>query len=200
MKIFIGCSASNNIPKKYIDDCELLIDELMEGNDLVFGACYSGLMAVAHDQAYQHDSMIIGICPELYINDFDNLNCDIEIITKTVGQRTEKLIEEADALVFLPGGIGTVYEFYSAVEAKKCHDFDKPIVLYNSNGFYDDLMVFIDKQIEEKFLRPNDKIPFYITDSIDNVLFYINNYDRITDVPKNIKNNKVRTRTNNEVF
>ena len=45
MKIFVGCSASEDIPSKYRLDCNMLLDELFRNNnDLVFGACNSGIM------------------------------------------------------------------------------------------------------------------------------------------------------------
>lgn len=49
MKLFIGCSSSNNIPTEYFDDCKVLLEELMKENDLVFGACNSGLMGLAYN-------------------------------------------------------------------------------------------------------------------------------------------------------
>lgn len=188
MRVFIGCSASNNIPLEYIDDCSVLISELMKDNDLVFGACYSGLMGIAHDKAIENDRYITGICPIAYIDDFKNLDCNEEMIARTVGERTEKLIEQSDALVFLPGGIGTVHEFFTAVECKKCHEFDKPIVLYNSNGFYDGLLSFIGKQYDEKFLRKNELENCLVTNSVEEVVEYIENYKPLDKGVTRIKN------------
>ena len=179
MKIFIGCSSSDNIPKEYFDDCKVLLEELMKDNDLVFGACNSGLMGLAYNTAISEKRQIIGICPEAYKDDFKNLECNIEITTKSVSERTDNIIEYSDALIFLPGGIGTIYELLTAIESKRCKEFDKPIVIYNSNGFYDNLLNFINELSNKKFLNYKDKYNFLVTNSVSSIKYYINNYKKL---------------------
>lgn len=181
MKIFIGCSSSNNIPKEYIDDCKRLLDELMEKNDLVFGACNSGLMGIAYNTTLSAGGNITGICPEAYKDDFKSLECNTEITTKSVSERTDNMISLSDALVFLPGGIGTIYELFTAIESKRCHEFDKPIVIYNANGYFDKLLEFMDKIYGEKFSGLKDKRNYLVTDSVLSILYYINNYKKIRE-------------------
>ena len=177
MKLFIGCSSSSYIPTEYFDDCKALLEELMKTNDLVFGACNSGLMGLAYNIALESNRTIIGICPEAYKDDFKTLKCDTEITAKSVSERTENLIEECDALIFLPGGIGTIYELFTAIESKRCHEFNKPIVIYNSNGYFDKLLEFMDKIYRENFSGFIDKRNYLVTDSISSILYYINNYE-----------------------
>lgn len=179
MKLFIGCSSSDNIPKEYFDDCKVLLEELMKDNDLVFGACNSGLMGLAYNTAISEKRQIIGICPEAYKDDFKNLECNIEITTKSVSERTDNIIEYSDALIFLPGGIGTIYELLTAIESKRCKEFDKPIVIYNSNGFYDNLLNFINELSNKKFLNYKDKYNFLVTNSVSSIKYYINNYKKL---------------------
>ena len=105
MRIFVGCSASEEIPNKYREDSKELLNELFkQENDLVFGACNSGIMADAYNIALDNKRDIVGICPEAYIHDFKELKCTEEIITKNVNERTDGLIRESDVLLFLPGG------------------------------------------------------------------------------------------------
>lgn len=181
MQLFIGCSSSNDIPKEYFDDCKILLEELMKENDLVFGACNSGLMWLAYNTALKANKNITGICPEAYKDDFKTLKCDTEITTKSVSERTDSIISSSDALIFLPGGIGTIYELFTAIESKRCHEFNKPIVIYNSNGYFDKLLEFMDKVYNEKFSRLKDKRNYLVTDSISSILYYINNYKRIKE-------------------
>lgn len=178
MKIFIGCSSSNNIYSEYFDDCKALVDNLLSDNDLVFGACNSGLMGLAYDSALRNNRSVTGICPKLYTDDFDDLECSTEIVTDSVSERTQKLISESDALVFLPGGLGTLHELFTAIESKRCHDFDKPIVVYNSNGFYDGIITFIKKLEILNFLRDDEELNFFVTDSSDEVVNYISSYNK----------------------
>lgn len=181
MKLFIGCSSSNNIPQEYFEDCRILLEELMKENDLVFGACNSGLMGLAYNTTLKANGSITGICPEAYKDDFKTLKCNTEITTKSVSERTDSVISSSDALVFLPGGIGTIYELFTAIESKRCHEFNKPIVIYNSNGYFDKLLEFMDKVYSEKFSGFKDKRNYLVTDSISSILYYINNYKRIKE-------------------
>lgn len=181
MRLFIGCSSSNNIPKEYFEDCKVLLEELMKENDLVFGACNSGLMGLAYNTTLKTNGSITGICPEAYKDDFKELKCDTEITTKSVSERTDSVISSSDALVFLPGGIGTIYELFTAIESKRCHEFDKPIVVYNSNGYFDKLLEFMDKVYSEKFSGFKDKRNYLVTDSISSILYYLNNYKKIKE-------------------
>ena len=186
MKLFVGCSSSNDIPGEYIEDCRVLLEKLMEGNDLVFGACNAGLMGLAYNTAIRANGNITGICPEAYKDDFNELQCNIEITTRTVSERTDSVISSSDALVFLPGGIGTIYELFTAIESKRCHEFDKPIVVYNSNGYFDKLLEFMDKVYGERFSGLKDKRNYLVTDSIPVILYYLNNYKKIKDAETKI--------------
>lgn len=181
MKLFIGCSSSNDIPTEYFNDCKVLLEELMKENDLVFGACNSGLMGLAYNTTLKANGNITGICPEAYKDDFKTLKCDTEITTKSVSERTDTVISSSDALIFLPGGIGTIYELFTAIESKRCHEFNKPIVIYNSNGYFDKLLEFMNKVYSEKFSGFKDKRNYLVTDSISSILYYINNYKKIKE-------------------
>ena len=66
MKIFIGCSANNNIPEKYIKDCKEYLKNILKENDLIFGACNDGLMGISYRIAKKNKRNITGICPEIY--------------------------------------------------------------------------------------------------------------------------------------
>lgn len=181
MKLFIGCSSSNDIPKEYFEDCKVLLEELMKENDLVFGACNSGLMGLAYNTTLKASGNIIGICPEAYKDDLKTLKCDREITTKSVSERTDSVISSSDALIFLPGGIGTIYELFTAIESKRCHEFNKPIVIYNSNGYFDKLLEFMYKVYSEKFSGFKDKRNYLVTNSISEILYYINNYKKLKE-------------------
>ena len=176
MNIFIGCSASNYIAEEYFTDAKELLTELMKDNNLVFGACNSGLMGLSYDITKSANNKVIGVCPALYTNDFNDLKCDEEIVTDSVSSRTEKVIEISDILLFLPGGIGTVYELFTSIESKRCHEHDRPIIIYNCNGFYDKILEFIDKLFSGNFARPKDRNAYYVANTSIDVLNFITNY------------------------
>ncbi len=174
MKLFIGCSSSNDIPNMYFDDCKELLNVLLKDHDLIFGTAHSGLMGLSHDIALDHHREITGICPEIYQDDFKKLKCSVEITTKNIEERTSQLINKSDALLFLPGGIGTIDELFTAIDRKRCHEFDKPIIIYNSNGYFNLLLEFMDKLYQEHFSPLIDQSSYFVSDSIPEIIEYIN--------------------------
>ena len=188
MKLFIGCSSNSNIPEKYLEDCNnYLTDLFIENNDLVFGACKNGIMGLAYQQALQQGREITGICPEVYKDDFLELNCTKEVTTNRISERTDAVFAESEALIFLPGGLGTGYELLAALESKRNHEFDKPIIIYNSHHFFDELLNWWELQYREGLTPEKVRDCYYISDSAKDTLEYIYNYGK-NDTHKRIKN------------
>ena len=179
MRIFVGCSASEDIPNKYREDSKILLDELFEQeNDLVFGACNSGIMSDAYMSALNHERGIVGICPEAYVKDFEDLKCTEEIITKNVNERTDGLIRESDVLLFLPGGFGSAYELFTAIESKRCHEHNREIIIYNCEGFYDELLSFVEKIYNEKFAKEYVRDYYFVSSDKEKILEHISKIRR----------------------
>lgn len=177
LNIFIGGSSRNDIPKQYLDDCNTYLEGLFNyETNLVFGASNDGLMGISYNMAKDKKRDIIGICPNSYQKALKKLNCNKQIITKTVQERTSKLFELSDALVFLPGGIGTIYEFFQALECKRTNEFDKPIILYNSCGYFNTMLEFIDEIYLNKFADIKDSKNYHISNSSKDTITYINDY------------------------
>ena len=165
MKLFVGCSANETIPKEIIKDCEEVLKVLLKENDLVFGVCSKGIMGISYRIAKENNRKITGICPKFYSEEFTKVKCDKEVITDNMLDSTLKIYQESDAIILLPGGIGTIYELFTAIQSKRSKDHSLPIILYNSCGYYDELITFIHKMIEENFIDEEAKNEFYITNS-----------------------------------
>lgn len=177
MDFFIGCSSSEYISNKYLDDCREFLEKLFScSNDLIFGVCDKGLMGLAHDIAFKNGRFIKGICPKLYMSQFELVNCDYEEITRTVAERTLNVIKSSDVILFLPGGIGTIYELFSAVEWKRSFEFDKPIIIYNSLGHFDKMLEFLDIIYDNGFTSREIEKCYYVCNNVDDAINYINNY------------------------
>ena len=151
MNVFVCCSANKDIKKKYLDDCEDLLKDLLKDNDLVFGACETGIMGLAYNIAKENGRKVTGICPGIYKGAFDKIDCDKEIVTEDMMDSTRKIIEISDAIIVLPGGFGTAYEIFIAIQTKICKEHKLPIIIYNSNGFYDNLIKFTEDIYKEGF-------------------------------------------------
>ena len=171
MKIAVCCSSSNNIDAKYLESSKKLLDKIFsKDNELVFGGANSGIMGVAYETAKKYKRNIIGIATEMYKEDLKKLKCDIEILTKNVNERTSELINNSDILLFLPGGIGTLDEFTTAIEMKRSKEIDKPIIIYNEQGFFDELMQMLKKIYAENFTSQDISFSYDIVDDYKKVM------------------------------
>ena len=180
MNIAVCCSSSNDINRKYLESSKRLLQLIFKGNNnLVFGAMDSGIMGIAYRVAKQNNRKVIGIAPEIYKEDFKELDCDKEILTKDVNDRTDELINNSDILIFLPGGIGTLYELMTAIEMKRSKEFDKPIILYNNTGFFDDIIHMLDKTYAQNFTDFKVRLNYNIANDSRTVMDLLNKYNSI---------------------
>lgn len=180
MNIAVCCSSSNDINRKYLESSKRLLQLIFKGNNnLVFGAMDSGIMGIAYRVAKQNNRKVIGIAPEIYKEDFKELDCDKEILTKNVNDRTDELINNSDILIFLPGGIGTLYELMTAIEMKRSKEFDKPIILYNATGFFDDIIHMLDKTYAQNFTDFKVRLNYNIANDSRTVMDLLNKYNSI---------------------
>ena len=177
MNLFIGSASRNDIPNKYKQDCQEYLDALFaQDYNLVYGACDSGIMGLCYKNAKKNNRTIIGICPEIYKDNFEQVECDEEIITHNISRRTDALISKSDGIIFLPGGIGTIYELFSVLESKRSGEFNKPVIIYNSCGFYDKLLDFIDNIYKEKFASNDTVQNYHISTNINYTISYLTKY------------------------
>ena len=178
MKIAVCCSSSDDIDKRYLESSKKLLEQIFKrDNDLVFGAMNNGIMGIAYRMAKQHNRNVTGIAPEIYKDDFKNLDCDTEVLTKNVNDRTEALVNNSDVLLFLPGGIGTIYELISAIEMKRSKEFDKSIIVYNETGFFDEMMQMLDKVYQRNFTSPKVRASYNVANDYIAVLDLLSKID-----------------------
>lgn len=175
MKIFVACSASKNIPQKYLDESKYILESILKKNDLVFGAYNEGIMGMSHDIAVKNGRSIIGVCTEADKGDLSKLKCTKEITTYFVADRTDELINESDAILFLPGGVGTMYELFRSLKSKSCKEFDKPMIIFNCCGFYDNWLKLMEQIYSERFSEK---------EVADNYIVVNNKYDVIKLIEK----------------
>jgi hypothetical protein len=145
LKIFIGCSSSNEISEEYKIVTNFLIENISKDNDLVFGCADRGLMGICYNGFLNNNRKIIGICYEMYKDDLNGLKIDELYMVKTLEESTKSLEENSDLILFLPGSFGTLSEFIYILESKRTKLHNKDIVLLNINGFYDEQIKMFDK-------------------------------------------------------
>ena len=145
MKIFISCSSSDEINEEYKVVSRYLLEEISKDNDLVFGCTNRGLMGISYNAFLKNNRNIYGVCYEMYKEDLDGLKLSSVEFVKTLSESNKVLGELADLILVLPGSFGTLSEFIDLLEEKRTGIHDKKMVLFNINGFYDDLINLFDK-------------------------------------------------------
>lgn len=152
MNIFIGCASRDTVNPDYNNIAEKLGDYIVSGkHNLVFGGCEYGLMGKVYGKVKNTESKIFINIAEAYKNDLKNLVYDEVVLTKTVNERKDSFVQMSDVLVFLPGGIGTVDEIMTAIETRRNHEHNIPIIIVNINGFFDFLLLTLENIYNEEF-------------------------------------------------
>ena len=156
MNITLYGSASDRIDRAYIDGVEALGRAIAKrGHTMVFGAGSTGLMGAAARGMHEAGGNIIGVTPH-FMHTLEPVStlCTELIATETMAERKTIMEEKADAFVIVPGGIGTFDEFFQILTLKVLGRHNKPIVLYNINGFWDNMLSVIGSDLFKGFISP----------------------------------------------
>ncbi len=177
MNICIYCSSSDKIAPAYFHATQVMCDLFLEQNMMVtFGGGSSGLMGAIADIYCEKQGRIRGIMPQ-FMKDIEWAHTGVTdfIFTEDMRERKEKLIEGVDAVVALAGGTGTLEELMETITLKRLGKFLKPIIILNTDGFYDDLRRFFGKMIDEKFLTASHGEMWTFVDKPEEILPAIHN-------------------------
>lgn len=132
-----------------------------QGKTLVYGGGKSGLMGVVADSALQAGGRVIGVIPEVLVNkELAHSGLTELYVVKNMHERKTKMSELADAFIAMPGGVGTLEEIFEQWTWAQLGIHLKPCAFLNVDGFYDDLIKFIDLTTQKGFthLRFNDTL------------------------------------------
>lgn len=152
-----------------------------ENYGLVFSGMKGGISgAVAKGASNAGSVSIIGVMPEFFREDKVNEifeGCTEKIFTDNISKRKEVMKEKSDAIIVVPGGIGTFDELFDAICTKRWGLMDKPIVIYNIDNYYEKLIEMLDYAIETNFGKENYRETYKIFDDLDEMFNYIDNYN-----------------------
>ncbi len=137
-------------------------------------------MGASADGAASENGEIIGIVPSFFIELHHALHngCTETIYTETMRERKGKMEDLADAFIICPGGIGTYEEFFEVYTLKQLQQLDKPICIFNVNGYYDPLIELLHKTVDLHFMSQSCMDLVMISDSIPQMLDYIAGYSK----------------------
>lgn len=179
MNKYVVCvygAASDKISQKYKKSVELLGYELgKSGYSLVFGAGSTGLMGAVANGFKRSKADILGVAPH-FMREFEPIyaDCTQTIYTDSMSERKSVMEFSANAFIIVPGGIGTMDEFFQILTLKQLKRHNKPIVLFNYNGFYNSLINLIDEYIKKGFIGEKVRDCFVVCDDTEEVINYLN--------------------------
>ena len=171
-KVAVYCGASNKVDDVYKEQAlELGMSLAEEGYDLVFGSGNIGLMGVISRTMKEAGREVIGVTTtKIEKMEQNSPNVTQKIIVETLRERKAKMDELCDAVVALPGGIGTLDEVDEMIALKQLGEHNKPIVLFDVNGFWDELVETYADMIDREFAKPEHIALFKVATTVEQVI------------------------------
>ena len=174
--VFLGSSLGNR--EIYKEATELLAKELISnGYQIVYGGGSNGLMGVLGDTAVDAGGYITGIITE-QLDDIEvgHQGLNELIIVKNMHERKKMMADKSQAVVCLPGGVGTWEEFFESLTWNQLGLQTKPIILLNIENYYSKLKIFIQHAVDEGFLPQSTSDELVLVNDVDEAIFQIKNF------------------------
>lgn len=154
-RIGIFCSAADNIDSVYFEKAKELGVWLGQNKKtLVYGGANIGLMECVAQAAKEHGAFIMGVVPtKLEERGAVSDLLDVTFRTDNLSDRKDALLRESDILVALPGGVGTLDEVFHVMASASIGYHAKKVIFYNVDGFWDDLIAFMERLRVQHFAR-----------------------------------------------
>lgn len=157
--ICVYCGASNRVSERFKAVAADLGTQLAaRGLDTVYGGGRVGLMGIVADAALKAGGRVIGFIPEHLKNlEVEHLGITEMHVVTSMHERKMGMFDRADAIVVLPGGLGTLDETFEILTWKQLRLHDKPLVIVNIDGYWDPLFALLDHMISAGFCRPEHR-------------------------------------------
>ena len=156
-KVIVFCASSANIDMRYLDAARELGSLLArDGWRCVNGGGAVGLMGAVTDGALDAGGAVTGVIPKFMVDNgwcYDRLE-DV-IITADMHQRKQMMSEMADAVIAMPGGVGTFEELLETLTWRQLGLVKVPVIILNTLGYYDALLSMLQHAIDEGFMKPS---------------------------------------------
>ncbi|HOF22310.1 MAG TPA: TIGR00730 family Rossman fold protein [Bacteroidales bacterium] len=172
MTVCVFAASSSKFENEYGKDASRLGSLLAKaGISVVYGGGGIGLMNALASAVISNNGNITGVIPafmqaEGWGNDGENRT----IVTSDMNERKRKMFGLSDAIVALPGGMGTLEELTEAITLKQLGLFNGPVIILNTCGFYDYFLKFTDNMVENNFLRKEHKGMWEVVNSPEEVM------------------------------
>lgn len=186
MTICVFASSSSRIDGEYAIAASKLGKLLAQSKmDVVYGGGGIGLMGKLADAVIENGGKVTGVIPSFMKDEgWDHHGVDDMIITADMGERKKQMFLMADAVVALPGGVGTLEELTEAMTLKQLGLYKGPIIILNTLGFYKSFIDFMDHMISGNFLRYEHKGMWEVANSVEDVMVLLGKKDDWHENPR----------------
>lgn len=172
MTICVFASSSSRIDNEYAVAATRLGELLAQAHmDVVYGGGGIGLMGKLADAVMSNGGKITGVIPSFMKDEgWDHASVTDMVFTVDMGERKKHMFSMADAIIALPGGVGTLEELTEAMTLKQLGIYKGPIIILNTLNFYDSLIDFLEHMIKGNFLRYEHKGMWEIASTVEDVM------------------------------
>ena len=170
--ICVFCGAKPGNSPQFLRDAELFGSAMgAAGWRLIFGAGDSGIMGTVAQAVENNGGTTLGVIPtHLMPREQSGQSKRPTVITETMHERKKVMIMNADALVLLPGGVGSLEEFFEVLTWRQIGLLTKPIVLLNTDGYWDKLTQLLDHTIAQGFADASLRDYYCVAQTVDDAM------------------------------
>lgn len=167
--VYLGANEGNDPGlRKAVEELGAWIGN--SGNRLIYGGSKSGLMGAIADSVLQAGGEVIGVEPNFFIeSELQHEGLTKLIVTKDMTERKNLMIALGEAFIAFPGGTGTLEEIAEVMSKVSLKQLDAPCILYNLNGYYDDLKALLNHMIEKGLSSKERQEGIYFAESLDEI-------------------------------
>lgn len=180
--ITVFCGSSFGSDDVYKEQAAWLGRTLAKQNiQLVYGGANVGLMGAVADGALNEGGKVVGVIPHfLQSREIAHNQLTELILVETMHERKTRMNDLCDGVIVLPGGYGTLEEFFEMITWAQLGLHKKPIGILNIDGFYDDLIKLVQTMVDKGFLKQINREMLLISNTIDELLEMMRNYQAPT--------------------
>ncbi|MGN7758042.1 TIGR00730 family Rossman fold protein [Chryseobacterium sp. 22532] len=180
--ITVFCGSSFGTDDIFKEQAFLLGQTLAKQDiQLIYGGADVGLMGAVADGALNEKGKVVGVLPHfLQSKEIAHKKLTELILVETMHERKTKMNDLCDGVIVLPGGYGTLEEFFEMITWAQLGLHKKPIGILNIDGFYDDLIKLVQTMVDKGFLKQVNRDMLLISENIDELLEKMKNYQAPT--------------------
>ena len=174
--IGVMCGASPKCSPKFAQASSDIAEKLAGfGYKFVYGGGSFGLMGAFASSALLHGAEVIGVMPGFMQKvEWNHSGLSELILTEDFGERKAKMYQLSDHILILPGGLGTLDELFDVIMKKRFGLFMGKIIIFNQDGFFDDLLTFLKSITKKNFAESTDRSLWVVANNIGEISAAIN--------------------------